>query len=58
MAGEKFLKHSNGSLAETEAVQVGGAGNANKIPALDASGRLDETMMPTGIAADVAIIQA
>lgn len=58
MAGEKFLKHVSGSLVEVESVQVGGAGNANKVPSLDASGRLDATMLPTGIAADTATIEA
>lgn len=33
-----------------------GAGDAGKIPQLDASGRLDATMMPVGLAADTAII--
>lgn len=58
MAGEKFLKHTNGALVETEAVQVGGGGSADKIPSLDAAGRLALTMMPSGIGADTAIIQA
>lgn len=58
MAGEKFLKHSNGSLIEAVAVQTGGTGSENKIPSLDASGRLPESMLPTGIGADTAAIQA
>lgn len=59
MAGESFLKHNgSGGFAETSAVQVGGGGNANKIPALDAAGKLDITMMPSGIAADTAVITA
>lgn len=58
MAGEKFLKHSNGGFIEEEAVQTGGGGNADKIPSLDAAGRLDISMMPTGIGADTAVIQA
>lgn len=58
MPGEKFLKHSGGSLIEAEAVQVGGTGSENKIPSLDASGRLPSTMLPTGIGADTATIQA
>ena len=33
-----------------------GAGDAGKLPQLDASGRLDSTMMPVGVAADTAII--
>lgn len=33
-----------------------GAGDSGKLAALDAAGRLDTTMMPTGVAADVAVI--
>lgn len=58
MAGEKFLKHSSGGFVEAIATQVGGGGAEDKIPALDASGRLDVSMMPTGIGADTASIQA
>lgn len=58
MPGEKFLKQTNGGLIETVATQVGGAPNADKIPALDAAGRLDVSMMPTGLGADTAVIQA
>lgn len=35
-----------------------GAGDAGKVAALDGSGRLDPTMMPVGIGADTASIQA
>ena len=58
MPGEKFLKHSAGGFVEAIAVQTGGAPSADKIPALDASGRLDASMMPSGIGADTAVIQA
>lgn len=58
MAGEKFLKHSGGSFVETESVQVGGSGSEDKIPSLDSAGRLDTTMMPTGIGADTQLIEA
>lgn len=58
MAGEKFLKHSAGGFVEAIAVQTGGAPSADKIPSLDANGRLDATMMPSGIGADTAVIQA
>lgn len=59
MAGEKFLKHNGaGGFSETEAVQTGGAPSADKIPSLDAAGRLDISMMPTGIGADTAILVA
>lgn len=53
MAGEKFMQHDgSGGLSEIEAVQTGGTGKENKIPALDGTGRLDSTMMPSGIGAD------
>ncbi|HAT50733.1 MAG: hypothetical protein HQL07_04425 [Nitrospirae bacterium] len=53
MAGEKFPKHNgSGLFEETEAVQEGGPGSANKIAALDNSGRWATTMMPPGIGAD------
>lgn len=56
---DKYLKHdSAGSFAEVEASTIGGIGEANKIPALDASGRLDETMMPTGIGAETSTLEA
>jgi hypothetical protein len=46
-------------LTEKEALQSSaGSGDAGKIPALDASGKLDTSMMPTGIAADTASITA
>lgn len=59
MPGQKFLQHNGaGGVAETIATQVGGGGAANLIPALDAAGRLDITMMPTGIGADTGVITA
>ena len=56
MPGQKFLTQSGGVFAEVAATQTGGAPNADKIPALDAAGRLDASMMPTGISADTAVI--
>lgn len=59
MAGEKFLQHdAAGNFLEIEAVQTGGGGSENKVPALDASGRLDATMMPTGIGAETSMLEA
>jgi len=50
---DKYLKNSGGSLAEVEGLaSSAGAGDAGKIPALDAGGKLDTSMMPTGIGAD------
>lgn len=57
MAGNKYLRNSAGTLTEEAAVQSSaGAGDAGKIVALDAAGRLDNSMMPTGIGADTASI--
>jgi hypothetical protein len=59
MAGDKFLYNNAGTITEKVANQVSaGAGDAGKIVALDATGRIDNTMMPTGIGADTAIINA
>lgn len=56
---DKYLKHdAAGGFTEVEATGTGGVGKANMIPALDVSGRLDTTMMPTGIGAETAIIEA
>lgn len=44
---------------EVEAtVASAGAGNAGDVVALDAGGKLDLSVMPTGIGADVAVIEA
>ena len=59
MAGDKFLYYANGRAKEKAAIQSSaGAGDAGKIPALDASGRIDTTMMPVGIGADTKTITA
>lgn len=59
MAGNKYLANVGGRPTEVAAIQASaGAGDAGKIPALGASGRLDESMMPPGIGADTALIQA
>lgn len=59
MAGEKFLKHdAAGGFTETVAPQVGGGGSADKIPALDAAGLLDVSMMPSGVGANTAVLPA
>lgn len=59
MAGNKYLKNNAGLITEEAAIQSSaGAGDAGKIPALDAAGRLDNSMMPTGIGADTASIAA
>lgn len=59
MAGQKFLTQSSGDLTEVQAPQSSaGAADAGKLPALDSSGRLDNSFMPTGIGADTQSIQA
>lgn len=56
---DKYLRQESGTLTETEATVVsGGAGNAGEIPALDATGRLDSSVMPVGIGADTKLIEA
>lgn len=57
MAGDKYLYNNSGTVTEKAAVQSSaGAGDAGKIPALDAAGRLDNSMMPSGIGADTASV--
>lgn len=59
MSGNKYLELSSGRLAEKEAIQTSaGAGDAGKIPALDAAGKLSSTMMPTGVGADTVSVAA
>jgi hypothetical protein len=49
---DKYIKNNAGQLAEVEAtVTSSGAGNAGDIVALDSSGKLDTTVLPTGIGA-------
>lgn len=56
---DKFLQHDTaGGLREIEGAATGGAGNENKIAALDATGRLDPTMLPTGLGAETVIVPA
>lgn len=56
MAGQSFLRRVAGVLTEVLGIQASaGAGDAGKIPALDAAGRLDASMMPTGVGAEVVV---
>jgi hypothetical protein len=56
---DKYLYNNAGTLTERAATATSaGVADAGKIPALDATGRLDETMMPVGIGADVAALTA
>lgn len=59
MAAKKFLRTGSGNELFDEVAGVqssAGAGNAGDIVALDETGKLDVTMMPTGIAADTTTV--
>lgn len=59
MAGDKYLYNNAGTITEKTSVQTSaGAGNAGNIPALDSTGRIDNSMMPVGIGADTQVITA
>lgn len=59
MAAKSFIRLINGVLTRVSGVVVStGATNDGDIPALDASGRLDPSVMPVGIGADTASITA
>jgi hypothetical protein len=59
MAGDKYIYNNGGTLTEKAALQSSaGAGDAGKVVALNASGEVDITMMPTGIGADTASVEA
>lgn len=56
---DKYIYNNAGTLTEREAINTSaGAGDAGKIPALDAAGKLANSMMPTGIGADTASVLA
>lgn len=56
---DKPLQLVSGVITQVEAKQSSaGAGDAGKIPALDAAGKLDTSMMPVGVAADTKSIVA
>lgn len=56
---DKYLFLNAGRITEREIkVASAGAADAGKAVGLDASGRIDGTMMPVGIGADTALIQA
>jgi hypothetical protein len=57
MAGNKYLAIVSGAKTEVVTLQTSaGAGDAGKLIALDAAGRIDNSMMPVGIGADTATI--
>jgi hypothetical protein len=59
VAVNKYLTNSGGFATEIIApVTSAGAADAGKLPALNASGKLDSSVMPTGIGADTQVIVA
>ena len=59
MAVQKFLSMVAGAWSEVTAlVTSAGAGDAGKVVALGTDGKLDSSVMPTGIAADVKVLPA
>jgi len=57
---KKYLKYGTSGDPQTQEATVvsAGAGNAGDILALDASGKIDMTVLPTGVGAEVATLVA
>jgi hypothetical protein len=56
---DKYLYNNSGTITEKAAtVSSAGGANAGQIVALDGSGHLDSTVMPTGIGADTVSVLA
>lgn len=59
MAANTYIDIIGGKQVQKAAIaSSSGAGDAGKIPALDSTGRISETMMPTGIGADCKTLPA
>ena len=59
MAVDKYLKNVLGQVSEVSATAVStGVTEANKIVALGTDGKLDSSVMPTGIGADTSVLSA
>jgi hypothetical protein len=59
MAAKKFLRLISGIITEIAGVVTSaGAGNDGDFPVLDATGRLDVSMMPVGIGPEVQVMLA
>lgn len=55
----KYLYNNGGVITEKEGIVTSaGASDSGKIPALNSSGRIDNSMMPVGIGADTGSISA
>lgn len=56
---DKYIANVAGVLTEVEATVVSaGAGDAGEVVALDGTGKIDNSVLPTGIGADTALIEA
>lgn len=59
MAGNKYIANVSGQLKEVAGTQTStGTAEANKLVALDANGKLDASLLPTGVGDDIALVQA
>lgn len=58
MALTKFLALIGGAFTEVFPTATGGAGAEEKLVSTDTSGRLDASLMPTGIGADTQVVSA
>jgi len=59
MAGDKYISRTAGKNKEVAGQQTSaGVGDANKIPALDSTGKFDISLMPVGVGAEVKICAA
>ena len=59
MAAKKFLRIVSGIFTEIAGVVTSaGAGNAGDIVALDDTGRIDLSVLPTGVGAEVVVVPA
>ena len=59
MAAKKLLRLVNGKLQEVLGIVVSsGAPNDGDIPALGSDGKLDVSVLPTGVGPDVAVLEA
>lgn len=55
----KYLENNGGQIREVVGTATSaGAGDAGKIPQLDSSGRLDNSLMPSGIGADTEVMES
>lgn len=59
MAGDKYIHNVGGTMTEVASLQSSaGVADAGKIPALDATGKIDLTMLPPGVAPNTSVLVA